>query len=411
MKIMIPILALVLAAGAVPASAWGSPEHKALGDGAWTKALADLDKEKEGTSARLLALLGRAGGAEANPDEPIVAQVDHQPPFATFSLGDMVAIYGDWVLKPEDVNDAAFSSRAASLKQIVSGQKEPSKEEFDYMVKLASNNYTHFSAEAVEAYSTWHSQALEYAKDPGTLQLAMHFEAAALHSFTDLFAFGHMMEDRELTKAVVAWAEKTQNAFAQVAAGKGALVTGAMANFYHNAYNTRGANVRSLAGETWFATGDDRLEGPGAGGHKGPEMSLPVAGLSAFAGLAGSMSQAGGGGSQDAPGEGQKAQVVMAAAESLGEVLRVALGEPLPPGGKFAAMNHLPVVYWNYYVPVAPKDQIPNLLVLIPAQAKVGRPIQEHGFDFTLGILKFKPEATAEAKVKYYDKVKKLVTP
>lgn len=71
----------------------------------------------------------------------------------------------------------------------------------DEMFRIATANDTHFSSGAVAWYVGCHRMALYYASlardNPAYWNQALHYEAAALHSFTDLFAFGHVVTNAD----------------------------------------------------------------------------------------------------------------------------------------------------------------------------------------------------------------------
>ena len=347
---LLPILVVCsLGFGLTPAWAFESPEHRSAGDAAWEKALAAISAGDHEAHERLAALLAAHPGVKPTKDEPICA-VSGGHALACFSFGQLVAIYGDWANDVPEVNSPAIVGRAQMLKNITKdGDKAANKVEIDHMLELAKVNFTHFSGEALAAYVKWHQQALNAA---GSKQLteALHYEALALHSYTDLFALGHMLQDRELTKSLTASAKGI--AILTPGAGAAAMVFGGMVNFYHNAYNWKGGMVRNGAGEEWRATGDGRYF--------------------------------------DADNKLQRDMVVGGAADSLKMVLNVALGLPNPPASKFAAVRHLPTHYWKTQQPVPPMEQKMNIINLVIAQQKAGTPLQEHGFDFSLGILKYK---------------------
>ena len=73
----------------------------------------------------------------------------------------------------------------------------------DEMLRIANINYWHFSNAAIAWYTGLHRLALLYADsargDSTYWAKALHYEANALHSLTDLFAFGHVVTSREET--------------------------------------------------------------------------------------------------------------------------------------------------------------------------------------------------------------------
>ena len=95
------------------------------------------------------------------------------------------------------------------------------KREQRYMIELAANNVTHFSGVAVRTYAKWHARALNLARDKNRLWEALHYEALALHSFTDLFAFGHMNQNRKLSNELIQKSKRGNFGFEIVGAVKG----------------------------------------------------------------------------------------------------------------------------------------------------------------------------------------------
>jgi len=73
----------------------------------------------------------------------------------------------------------------------------------DEMVRIAKTNDWHFSSGAVAWYVGMHRLALLHVDrartDPRAWTQALHYEANALHSLIDLFAFGHVVTNRDRT--------------------------------------------------------------------------------------------------------------------------------------------------------------------------------------------------------------------
>ena len=73
----------------------------------------------------------------------------------------------------------------------------------DEMLRIANVNDWHFSNGAIAWYVGMHRLAVRYASraqvDPRYWNHALHYEANALHSLTDLFAFGHIVTSRAET--------------------------------------------------------------------------------------------------------------------------------------------------------------------------------------------------------------------
>lgn len=352
------------------AQAFDSPEHRDIGDAAWQLALSIVNKSNAEATNKLLQapFMSATKGAAGKKDEPICAVVNGQA-VTCFSFGDLVAIYGDYAKDVAEVNSPSIVSRAPTLKQITAnGTSASSPAENRRMIELAKVNVTHFSGEALKAYVLNHDKALQLAADKNRLCEALHYEALALHSFTDLFAYGHMIEDRETTQKLVDWANQDKSFLALQAANAGSSLMGGMVNFYHNAGNWKGAMVKNAAGEQWRAYGD------------GMYFNQPK----------------------------QREIIVKATAASLWTVLNVALGNPVPPGTRYEAVKFLPYEFWDARDPVHPKDQMPEIAVLAATMQKQGRPIQENGFDFSLGILKYQPNEK-KGTVNYLDIMKAAI--
>jgi hypothetical protein len=73
----------------------------------------------------------------------------------------------------------------------------------DELMRIANTNDWHFSRAAIAWYIGMHRLALLYVEKARTdnryWNQALHYEANALHSLTDLFAFGHIVTNRERT--------------------------------------------------------------------------------------------------------------------------------------------------------------------------------------------------------------------
>ena len=186
---------LMTAASVGAAHAWVSHEHSEMGDAAFLFAIAALDTDAPGTSAKLLSQPHLASGNDVARGVSISAVANGEDvtndknEVEQFSFGDLVAIYGDFAEGFNDVNDAGFGKRAASLKQIVrSGRVSDFPDELKILLSLAVDNANHFSLRAAQTYVQNHRQALLFAPQKDRLWQALHYEALALHSFTDDFA-------------------------------------------------------------------------------------------------------------------------------------------------------------------------------------------------------------------------------
>ena len=73
----------------------------------------------------------------------------------------------------------------------------------DEMIRIAATNDWHFSSAAIAWYIGMHRLALRYVElartDNRYWNDALHYEANALHSLTDVFAFGHIVTNRDST--------------------------------------------------------------------------------------------------------------------------------------------------------------------------------------------------------------------
>jgi len=175
----------------------------------------------------------------------------------------------------------------------------------DEMLRIATANDTHFSSGAVAWYVGCHRMALYYANlartNPAYWNQALHYEAAGLHSFTDLFAFGHVVTNADRRSFGVAgnagvtddlpylWMEHVLGKGGGSRDGEGRVflnpaavtlgeyptrqrvdmmntTTVTWANYalqekdFHDCYNLSGGIVRNLAGDTFTIYGDGAFE-------------------------------------------------------------------------------------------------------------------------------------------------------
>ncbi len=364
----------VLATSWQTAQAFNDYEHSEIGDAAFASAIAGLEQAAPGSAAKLFATphLSSVTPAAGKRAEPICAVAGGKD-LVCFSFGDLVAIYGDFAETFAEVNNPAIVQRAATLKEIVGGRRHYTAfaSEKKHVMELAAHNATHFSMGAAQAYVQWHGQALTLAAQPGRLWEALHYEALALHSLTDLFALGHMLEDRERTDQLVKWARKNNTALSAAVAKGGSSAMGGLVNFYHNAFNFRGAMVKNLAGESWRAYGDGKYRIVDAACARKSYIERRAC--------------------VDVATKAQRDIIVNAAAKSLSGVLARATGKSLPAGTEYAALAHVPIEFKDTQEPLHPEHQIPQIARLAIAMKSQGRPIQDHGFDFSLGYLKYAP--------------------
>lgn len=174
----------------------------------------------------------------------------------------------------------------------------------DEMLRIAMVNEWHFSNAAVAWYIGMHRLALMYAdsarQNPGYWVKALHFEANALHSLTDLFAFGHVVTNSDQASYNIVLNSQVENDSLSkwmksvIALGGGnrdagkivltsglpelaiterpprntkQMVTATRAQsgykvaekFYHDSFNEDGARVRNLRGDDFEIYGDGDL--------------------------------------------------------------------------------------------------------------------------------------------------------
>jgi hypothetical protein len=330
---------------ALPALAFVSPEHKEIGDTGFAAAVADLQRQ-----AHADPLAGLAG-VTAAPGGLVSIYAGYGANQATelgrFSFGDLVAIYGDMRATVEELNDAASKPDVAGMKAVAAtGDYQHNKPERERALEIAYTNETHFSAKALEAYVQWHDVALRTAAtDRSRAWKALHYEALALHSLTDIFAVGHMLVDRERTmslleaaravdakaheelhKGIRAFLHGEWDAFrARDERWKAKVLYGFFANVFHNGFNHWGADVTNLNGDTWRAFGDHQYRVQ----KGGTEVTA-----------------------------GQRAVLKTAVSTSVLQVLRLLRGLPPPlPGLRFAALRYVPVHHRNAATSVEPSAE------------------------------------------------------
>ena len=385
MKIQWALL-FALTIGINPSHAFDSYEHSEIGDEAFKSAIAMLNKNRRDAYTKLLRQPHVFKQHEA------IGALSKGAEFVRFSFGDLVAIYGDYASNFEEINGAAMAKRAAILKQIVRGAGSAEfPGEFSHAMQLAVNNPTHFSLRAAQAYVKWHRHAIILAGKKNRLWEALHYEALALHSFTDIFAFGHLLDNRQLTDRLYEWAKKKKTVTNISSAGRAKLATtagkimGGYVNFYHNAYNWKGAMMTNLTGDSWRGFGDKH--------YRIVEKSCTQT------------SKRGKRDCADPITKRQRQIIVHAAAVSIFDILKVASGRRLSVGGEYSAMCHLPVRFWDSQSPVDAENQVGAIFQLAAAMKKQGRPLEDNGFDFNLGYLKFK-KGEKRGSVEYIDYIR-----
>lgn len=132
---------------------------------------------------------------------------------------------------------------------------------------LLADNSDHFSVNAQDAYRIGHTEALKVAQEAGKksdlegLKRAYALDAFACHFLTDLFAAGHIRNQRgELETFLISKLNFSQN-WAKKLAG---ILTGAQ----HEKDGHDGLNVANKKGESWRAYGDGHFFAPKNGANK-----------------------------------------------------------------------------------------------------------------------------------------------
>ena len=380
------LFVLVLCLGGNFAHAFSSYEHGEMGDEAFQAAIVMLRKSGAGNFNRL------ARQSHVYNQHEAIGAVSKGKEFTRFSFGDLVGIYGDYATSIQEVNSLSMVKRSVGLKQIVrGGDWTKFKTEHGHAMKLATNNVTHFSLRAAQTYVRWHRKAILEARKKNNLWRALHYEALALHSFTDIFAFGHLLDNRQLTDRLYEWAKKDKTVTNLSRKTRGSMATtagtimGGYVNFYHNAYNWRGAMMKNLAGDSWRGFGDKRYrivdDSCTEKTHKGKRNCA------------------------DPITERQRQIIVHATATSIVDVFKAASGKRLTVGSEYRAMCYLPVHYWDTQAPVDAEKQVGTIAALSMAMKKDERPLEVHGFDFSMGYLKFKP-GEKKGTIKYADYIR-----
>lgn len=377
MLLRLTIVACLL--GCVPASAFDSFEHSEIGREAFKSALAKLNRRSPGLSGRLLS------GKHLSKKSEAIGAVANGQEFTKFTFGDLVAIYGDYAVTVKEVNSPSFVKRQKRLKKLVRG-KSSNDAERNHSISLAVNNPTHFSLRAAQAYTQWHRYALLLAKKKGRLWEALHYEALALHSFTDLFAFGHMHNDRQLSDQLFVWGKKNskRSRLTKKIALSTSKMMGAYVNFSHNAFNWKGAMLKNLAGDSWRGFGDKKYRVVDSNCAETTKITKRNCSDSATA--------------------RQREIIVHAVSISILDVLRSAAGSRIRIGAEYKAMCFLPVKFWDSNRVIAAERQTAAIVSLSATMQKQGKPLEKHGFDFSLGHLKFEKNEY-RGVVKYFDYV------
>ena len=180
----------------------------------------------------------------------------------------------------------------------------------DEMMRLAATNDWHWSSAGIAWYAGMHRLALLYADsariNPAYWNKALHYEAHALHTLTDLFAFGHVVVNRDETTTQIMeglqltnrtsykWMENViamgggvrkdgaitssssfpvlrdvandRNDFSDVRlknlpfTSTVAVARGIKEHTLHDDFNSTGARVKNLNGDEFYIYGDGKLD-------------------------------------------------------------------------------------------------------------------------------------------------------
>ncbi len=378
--IILRVFLFICFSGFNSAFAFVSYEHSEIGREGFKQALKQANRIRRGLSRRLLS-----GQHLSQTDEAIGAVADGKV-FARFTFGDLVAIYGDYAVAVGEVNNPDFAKRASRLKTIVRGEGSNDAER-DHSIQLSVNNPTHFSLRAAQAYIRWHRHALLIARQKNRLWEALHYEALAVHSLTDLFAFGHIHDNRQLTDRLINWRnrQKVQAGLGVFAAGTASKLMGAYVNYFHSGYNWKGAMMQNLAGDSWRGFGDKK--------YRVVDKSC------------GETSKIGKRKCSDVTTARQREIIVHAVSISVLDVLKSAAGTSIRVGNDYKAMCHIPVRFWDSARPLPPERQKLAIIAMRNKMKKQNRPLEKHGFDFNLGLIKF-DEKEVKGEVEYIDYVR-----
>ena len=194
------------------------------------------------------------------------------------SFGHLVGIYADWILDVPTLREHTTAERLTALrgkeKLVFSGKLDTLFRGGLEFLRDAAVNESHFSSIAVLTYVDHHHRAIKLAYDAAwmkkagratdsvaNLAEAIHYEALGVHSLTDLFAPGHLMEDRQQAIAEILHSETTVL--------KGIIRGASVDKDTHDKFNQLGLYVRSYDAykanqETgWLARGDGCLSQAG----------------------------------------------------------------------------------------------------------------------------------------------------
>ncbi len=245
---------------------FGSCEHMAIGEG--VKLPADLGKNptllvKGPVEVKFQDIVALAGdfygvykGAISLGGPAEQGTQRFEAAFNTLLNGDNNQLR-ELKLEIEDesrkVRDAGLPHHCYSSQLMAKSQKM--KEIKDDIDTLLVDNSDHFSGNAIIAFQTGHARALEEAraagreKNPERYKRALAMCAFACHFLTDLFASGHVRNQRGELETHLTGEFKIDPEVAKVLAG---ILTGAQ----HQKEGNEGLNVENGKGEQWRAYGD-----------------------------------------------------------------------------------------------------------------------------------------------------------
>jgi hypothetical protein len=272
------LILLVCASGS--SSAFLGAEHKAAGD-AGAKAAFGAGGEVA------LPLRGRDGTTLLSVDGRLYLANG-----VTATFGDLVAVYGDWRESVETLLATSPGTMTDVIRQ-AGGENTQSlgaflRHEPILRTTLALQNQTHFSGVAALAYAAEHREALSLAaqaaksEDAQKLWLALHHEAMACHSLTDLFAAGHNFSDRRRSVAALraGVSEIRHLGVKELLSGLKDVTWALLGNFVaahiHDQVNQRGVELRNLQGTVWRAFGDGRYAAQDAAAQSLPQRAVEV---------------------------------------------------------------------------------------------------------------------------------------
>ena len=214
----VAISVLLLASFALAPAARGFEgwEHQDSGDAAAHFALTGLERLDPSLALPWKDRSGRILVSQT----PIGPRVAAGQLYRGVAFGELVAMYADVVDQGAGHVQSAFDQLMGSTDQQLIGFETAIGRTFTGFfstkdpalhgrgLELLAVNQTHFADDAFKAYVMWHQRALQLAATAGAtgdlsqLWKALHLDALAQHSLTDLFATGHMVLDRDASLAL-----------------------------------------------------------------------------------------------------------------------------------------------------------------------------------------------------------------